>query len=114
MDNTGTLTGLKLENYIGCLYEILVPVQNISIIHHRAWVLKVCTIAGGGFINNRWLKDCETWINLNQQVTSVKIFATHEQMKAIANFTLKHYQQKFVMYYIISNNIQIISRETDD
>jgi hypothetical protein len=94
------------------LWEILVPVTNHSVRikkkHHRAWDVKVSKIAGGLTLfkpkKGRWLSDSKLFM---EKMIPVRIAATKKEIKKIAKFTAKHYEQKAVMYYLVSKQVVI-------
>lgn len=97
------------------LYEILVPTKYgdtlgpISTKHHKNWDAKVRGISGGLTI----LKPAKgQWVHagdlFEERVIPVRIMATEKQMRKIVEFTIKHYRQKAVMYYVISENCRIV------
>ena len=93
------------------LFEILVP-ANRDVNEHWAWDAKVVLIAGGmsilPTIRGRWQANPQTVI-VSEQMIPVRIAATDDQMFEIAQMTAKHYQQKSVMYYVISSEALIVS-----
>lgn len=98
------------------LWEILVPVfddkYNVewSIQYHHEWDQYVRKIAGGLTINKRvrgiW-KCPDTKKIFQEKMIPVRIFCTLEEIEEIVDFTIKHYEQKAVMFYLISDTIFI-------
>lgn len=90
------------------LWEILVPVESIKKKHHKKWDRKVSAIAGGLTLfkpkKGRWLSDSKLF---REKMIPVRIAATEVEVKEIAKFTAKHYDQKAVMYYLISETVVI-------
>ncbi len=96
------------------LWEILVPavysgVGPIRKKHHKKWDRKVSKIAGGLTLfkpkKGRWLSGSKLF---REKMIPVRIAATKREMLAIADLTSKHYHQKAVMFYLISNFVQIV------
>lgn len=97
------------------LYEILVPTKYgdtlgpISTKHHKNWDAKVRSISGGLTIlkpaKGQWVFQQELF---EERVIPVRIMATERQMHKIVQFTLQHYRQKAVMYYVISTDCRIV------
>lgn len=104
------------------LWEILVPVFEIidpvgekynvewSVEYHHEWDQYVREIAGGLTINKRargiWTSP-ETGKIFQEKMIPVRIFCTLEKIEEIADFTIKHYKQKAIMFYLISDTIFI-------
>lgn len=90
------------------LWEILVPVKSIKKRHHKKWDRKVSQIAGGLTLfkpkKGRWLSGSKLFC---EKMIPVRIAATEEELQEIARFTAKHYDQKAVMYYLVSENVVI-------
>lgn len=97
------------------LYEILVPtkygdtLKPISTKHHKNWDKQVRKIAGGLTIlspaKGQWVHKGELF---EERVIPVKIMCSNWDITRIAKFTLNHYRQKAVMYYLISNESYIV------
>lgn len=114
------------------LYEILVPTifgdngKPISTKHHKEWDKFVQKITGGLTI----LKPAQgRWVNKGveypERVIPVRIMIEKEEIpevtaenlddlfnetkiEKIIQFTLKHYRQRAVMYYVVSNDVHIV------
>jgi hypothetical protein len=95
------------------LWEILVPVSYVGLgrikkKHHKKWDRKVSKIAGGLTLfkpkKGRWLSDSKLF---REKMIPVRIAATEKEMKEIATLTAKHYDQKAIMYYLISEQVVI-------
>ena len=112
------------------LYEILIPtmfgyplVSPISTKHHKNWDKEVIKITGGMTLmkpaQGRWV---DKGIEYPERVIPVRIMCEENeisnpngditgwnksQINKIVQFTLKHYRQKAVMYYVISNEVNI-------
>ena len=94
------------------LWEILVPTQfddtkeNIPAEHHRAWERIVRDVSGGLTL----LRSATgQWVDLGklhqESVIPVRLMATRQQMEEIAKFTVRHYRQKVIMAYKISDEV---------
>jgi len=95
------------------LWEILVPVAyngvgTVRKKHHRKWDAKVSKIAGGLTIfkpkKGQWFSENKLFKDL---MIPVRIAATEKEIKLIAKLTAKHYEQKAIMYYLISDKVVI-------
>lgn len=91
------------------LYEILVPTiygdtsKPIRTRHHKEWDKFVRKISGGLTI----LKSGKgQWVHkgnlLEEKVIPVRIFCKPKQMEEIVSFSLRHYRQHAIMYYVAS------------
>ncbi len=99
------------------LWEILIPRRSnegkeFSLKHHKEWDDKVRGFSGGLTV----LKPAKgEWISpdyklFREEMIPVRAYCTESEMKKIADYTLKHYNQKAVMYYQISNKVVIKHR----
>ena len=98
------------------LWEILVPVYDDKsncewhINYHQEWDRYVREIAGGLTINKRargiW-KCPDTKRIFQEKMIPVRIFCSLDEIEEIADFTIKHYEQKAIMFYLISDTIFI-------
>lgn len=94
------------------LWEILVPVEYddglIRKKHHKKWDRKVSKIAGGLTLfkpkKGRWLSDSRLF---REKMIPVRIAATKQEMDEIAILTAKHYHQKAVMYFLVSEEVYL-------
>jgi hypothetical protein len=96
------------------LFEILVPTiygdtnRPISTAHHREWDKVIRKISGGLTIltpaKGQWIHEHNVY---EERVIPVRIMCTEKDMEKIVPFTLKHYRQKAVMYYVLSNECRI-------
>ena len=115
------------------LYEILVPtmfgypfVTPISTKHHKNWDKEVQKITGGLTIckpaEGRWINK---GIEYPERVIPVRIMCdesipegkynfSKSQINKIVQFTLSHYRQKAVMYYVISKEVNIVFASNQD
>lgn len=97
------------------LWEILVPTKmgdNLKPIrtkHHKNWDKFVREISGGLTIlspaKGQWLFNNSLY---EERVIPVKVACTRLQLDKILDFTIKHYRQKAVMAYRISNDVIIL------
>lgn len=98
------------------LWEILVPTQfddtkeYISVEHHREWDRLMREVSGGLTM----LRSATgQWVHLGEvhqeSVIPVRLIATREQMEEIAKFTARHYRQKVIMVYKISDEVLFMS-----
>src|SRR3989442_1195654 len=96
------------------LWEILVPVTYVGLgpirkKHHKRWDAKVSKIAGGLTLfkpkKGRWLSGSKLF---KEKMIPVRIAATENEMRKIAKFTAKHYHQKAIMYYLVSDTVMIV------
>jgi hypothetical protein len=96
------------------IYEILVPTifnngNPIKTRFHRVWDEKVRAITGGLTITppvrGQWVApDGELFL---ERMIPVRIACSAEQIEQIADMTAGYYQQKAVMFYLISNQVTI-------
>ncbi len=71
--------------------------------HHREWDKRVRAVAGGLTILKPGLGQWEHEGELfRDRVIPVRVKATRDQMKTIADITIQHYEQIAVMYYMVS------------
>lgn len=97
------------------LWEILVPASSpgkpwIDYTHHKSWDEFVKNIAGGLTVM-RGAKG--EWISpkgelFKDRMIPVRIACSADEIKVIAEFTLKHYDEEAVMYYKISNEVHFL------
>ena len=89
------------------LWEILVPASQKRKLH-RKWDKKVSKIAGGLTLfkpkKGRWISDGKIFI---EKMIPVRIATTKKEIKKIVKFTAKHYNQKAVMYFLVSKQVKI-------
>lgn len=97
------------------LYEILVPtVKNsgkpIRTRQHRVWDEKVRKITGGLTVmmpaKGQWVSP--DGVLFAERMIPVRIMCTAEQIGKIADLTAAFYEQEAVMFYKISDDVQII------
>jgi predicted HAD superfamily Cof-like phosphohydrolase len=92
------------------LWEILVPcVMNgkpVRTRHHKEWDKVVRSFAGGLTIlmpaKGQWIEPGTSELH-EERVIPVRIACTRKQIHRIVEFTIKHYQQKAVMAYLLSS-----------
>lgn len=113
------------------LYEILVPtmygdtVKPIRTRHHKNWDKEVIKITGGMTIlkpaQGRWVDE---GVEYPERVIPVRVMCEEKeispvaphwqlridksQIEKIVALTMKHYRQKAVMYYVVSNQVNIV------
>lgn len=99
-------------------WEILVPTQTnegkgIRTRFHRVWDDKVRTITGGLTIippiKGQWISgEGELF---KERMIPVRLACTREQIEKIADMTADYYNQKAIIFYLISDNITIKNYE---
>lgn len=97
------------------LYEVLVPtkygdtLKPISTRHHKNWDAQVRKITGGLTImkpaRGQWAHEDSLY---EERVIPVRIFCKETDILEIVSFTIKHYRQKAVMYYLVSRECYIV------
>lgn len=97
------------------LWEILVPtlhgVSNnpVRVRHHKVWDQQVQKITGGLTIQppikGIWVNPHK--VEFKERMIPVRIACTKEQIEQIAEFTIKHYKQEAVMFYLLTNTVFI-------
>ena len=106
-----------MELTITNLWEILVPVTNnnghrFPLKHHKDWDNFVKEITHGLTIlktaKGIWVND--TGIEYKEKMIPVRISCNKNQIKKIAIFTLEHYSQEAVMFYLISKESFILKK----
>ena len=79
----------------------------ISTKHHKNFDAFVKGISNGLTImtpaKGIWVSDKE----YIERIIPVKIMCTEKEIKTIVKFALKHYRQKAVMWYCVSNDVHI-------
>lgn len=98
------------------LWEILVPMHidgtAVLIAHHQLWDAQVMEISGGMTIYKPaigfWLdRSVDAAGVIRERMIPVRIACTEGEIKQIADMTLSHYRQKAVMYYLVSEQVEI-------
>jgi hypothetical protein len=103
-----------------CLWEIFVPTLRdaksdnpkkrfFKTRFHRNWDREIRIISGGLTIHSPAKGE---WISpegdiVAERMIPVKIYCTEEQINQIADFTAKYYSQKAIMFYMVSDKVQI-------
>jgi hypothetical protein len=97
------------------LWEILIPAfsnsfDEFSVEYHQEWDHYVQSLAEGLTI---FKKSKGIWIGpdnvqFKEEMIPVRISCSKTQIESIANFTAAHYQQKAVMFYLISTEVYIV------
>jgi hypothetical protein len=112
---------MKTRKLIGkSLWEILVPALDRlgfkrTVQYHNVWDGTVRTITGGLTImppaRGEWVCGSEDGTIFKEPMIPVRVWATRKQMDKIAEITMEHYDQLAVMFYHISDEVLIVSRE---
>jgi len=115
------------------LYEILVPtiygdtMKPIRTRHHKEWDKYIQSITGGLTIlssaQGKWTHE---GVEYPEKVIPVRVMVNEpfvpydkteplgegrqdtSQIEKIVQFTLSHYRQKAVMFYVVSNQVQVV------
>jgi hypothetical protein len=97
------------------MWEILVPTVHygsgnpIRVRFHRIWDEKVRAITGGLTImpvaKGQWISP-ENKLFIERMIP-VRVMCSEEQMKQILPMTKKYYNQEAIMYYKISDSVEI-------
>ena len=97
------------------LYEILVPtkygdtLQPISTKHHKEWDKLVRKLTGGLTIltpgKGQWIYEGSLY---EEKVIPVRIMCEEKTINKIIFLTLRHYRQKAVMFYQLTDNVQVV------
>jgi len=103
------------------LYEILVPTMYgdtltpIGTKHHKKWDERVQAISGGLTIlspaRGKWIFK---GVEYPERVIPVRIMCTESEMDEIVSITMSHYRQKAVMYYVLSTQVKIVTRQQSE
>lgn len=98
------------------LYEILVPtkygdtLKPVSTRHHKEWDKVVRKFAGGLTILNpskgQWVFESSLY---EERVIPVRIMCSEKVMVNLVQFTLKHYRQKAVMFFLLSDQCFVVN-----
>ena len=98
------------------LWEILVPTHlndgtEIAVLAHNVWDAKVEKLAGGLTIlrsaRGVWT-DPHSKKTFDEKMIPVRIACDGLVMRQIADMTKKFYDQKAVMYYLVSSEVWIV------
>lgn len=101
------------------MWEILVPTKfnsvqgfeiPVRVRHHRVWDARVRKLCGGltvmaPNIKGEWMSP--TGEVFAERMIPVRVYCTEVEMKIIATFTKKHYNQEAVMFYCIASEVTI-------
>jgi len=97
------------------LYEILVPtkygdtIRPIRTRHHKEWDKVIRSLSGGLTIlspaKGQWIDRDQLY---EERVIPVRIMCTEAIMKRVVQFTLKHYRQKAVMFFLVSDQCFVV------
>ncbi len=101
------------------LFEFLVPtkygdtLKPIRTRHHKRWDEYVRKVSGGLTLmtpaKGQWVFENAL---LEERVIPVRILCTDTEMDKIAKYSIKHYRQKAVMYYVLSSECKIVYAST--
>jgi hypothetical protein len=101
------------------LYEILVPtiygdtLKPIRTKHHKEWDKQILKITGGLTIlaagKGKWVHE---GVEYPEKVLPVRILCTKEQILDIIELTIKHYRQKAVLAYKVSDETYLVYAKT--
>jgi len=91
------------------LYEILVPtkygdtLKPISTKHHKSWDAQVRKLAKGLTIltpaKGQWV---DYDVLYEERIIPVRIMCNEETMQKLLKFSIKHYRQKAIMFFVLS------------
>lgn len=98
------------------LWEVLVPCQwndgkPVHTRHHRVWDRRVREVTGGLTImrpaKGQWV-DATTAKLYEERMIPVRVMATQAELRDIIRITVEHYQQLAVMFFQVSDEVQIV------
>lgn len=99
------------------LYEILVPtkygdnIRPISTRHHKNWDTYVRKLSGGLTIltpvKGQYLYNHQLF---EERIIPVRIMCSEAVMAKVVQFTLRHYRQKAVMFFLLSDQCFLVTR----
>jgi hypothetical protein len=100
------------------LWEVLVPCmmrgKPVRTRHHKEWDKVVRSLAGGLTIlspaKGQWVEPITNML-YEERVIPVRMACTRKQLRRIIDFTIKHYDQKAVMAYLVSTEVIIKFRD---
>lgn len=116
---------------MNALYQILIPTRYgdnnkpIGTAHHKEWDKYVQSITGGLTIftpaRGKWINDgvehperiipvmvmCKEEFSIVPDTDIREEFKDKSQINKIINFTIKHYRQKAVMFFLVTEQVQI-------
>ena len=95
-----------------CVWEIFVPTmmndKPVRTRFHRVWDQKVREITTGLTVyhpaKGQWVEGGEVF---SERMIPVRVACTQEQIEAIADMSLVYYQQKAIMYYLVTDKVFI-------
>lgn len=95
------------------IYQILVPVCDndgkvFPMAHHWEWDSRVQEIAGGltlmNSVRGRYLGGSV------ERMIPVNIAATYDEMQQVTAYTLDHYQQEAVLFWLVADKAMIATK----
>lgn len=96
------------------LFQVVVPtrygdtLKPISTKHHKNWDKYVRSISNGLTIlspaKGQWIHEQSLF---EERVIPVLIMCTEKEINNIVQFTLRHYRQKAVMYFVVSSDCRL-------
>jgi hypothetical protein len=103
------------------LWEILVPASDgrgnrLLINHHRIWDEKVRKLTGGGMTisapaKGEWVNGKEGSAILREPMIPVRLLTDRITIDKVATMTMEHYDQKAVLYYMVSDTVYMLEKE---
>lgn len=100
------------------LFEILVPKysnigKKFSIEHHHRWDDRVREIAHGLTImrSTKGIWESDSGKIFEERMIPVRIACNFIQILDIADFTIDHYEQEAIMYYLVSSYVIIRKKQ---
>lgn len=103
------------------LWEILVPEADnerrfFGEAHHREWKSKVRRLTGGMTIlataRGQWVDESDEGTVYKETMIPIRIRCSKATMESIARLTIQHYEQLAVMFYVVSAECRIMSRDS--
>ena len=96
------------------LYEVLVPtiygdtLKPIRTRHHKKWDEHIIKITNGLTIlkpcKGKWVEKATRW---DERVIPVRIYCDETEIDGIVDFTIAHYRQKAVMFFVLTDKCEI-------
>ena len=104
---------VKRSNPARYLWEIVVPVKTngikVPVAHHRLWDEHVRKVSNGltilGTAKGHWVSP--TGVLHVEDVIPVRFICTTKEVEQIVQITGNHYMQEAVMFYRVSNKVNI-------
>ena len=96
------------------LWEIYVPVRDnagidFALEHHKAWDAYVTEISNGltllKCVRGLWFDSTKR--SYQEEMIPVRIACRSRDIKKIAEFSARHYEQKAIFYYRVSNRVAV-------